>query len=370
MNMLEKQRNYFDSVVISLTSICNLHCSYCQNNNFMEEMKNDIMPIHTLTKLLREAFEDAQMSSSNRIEFCFTGGEPLLAGIDYFNKIVEIQKLYNRTSVKVTNIIQTNGTLLDETWVKFIKKNNFGVSISIDGPPQVHNSQRPMKVGDDSFSRITKNLECLKFHGIPFGILAVITETSASYPEEVVRCLLSLEPGIIAFLPCVDRGDVVSPDSFSFFMKKAFDIWIDPNVNKNSIPIRTFRDICLHLFGILRSKECDYFGECPLHPNIAVDGSISVCDQFVGKDGGHLGNITLNTISEVLGSKQASEVLCASQNLPANCRKCDYLELCNGGCLYRRSKNHNYEPLCEMRKEMFFHIINKISELTGDAKPM
>ena len=346
-----ENNSVLDSLVLSITSTCNLDCIYCQTKPFMNTLSDKILPLELYDKIMIDLKDFIQYNRNDSLEIYYTGGEPLLAGLNYYKNILDIQKERLPHGFKVTNIIQTNGTLLNPNWISFIKNNEFKLSISLDGPERIHNNQRFIK-DSTSFKKIIDNIGLLRDNEVEFGLISVITEKSAEKAADIIPFLISLDPRLIALLPCVDRGPVISPMSYGDFLVKAFNQWIDPEVNPNSVPIRIFKELCLRVLSINTSVVCDYYGQCPRNPTINPDGSVYICDQFVGKKEGLLGNLNNQNLKDVIISEKVSGIMDMENNLSLECKKCEYLNLCNGGCFYRRLGN-NIDYYCESRKKLF-----------------
>jgi uncharacterized protein len=225
-----------------------------------------------------------------------------------------------------------------------------------------------MQTADGSFSRIMQAINLLKEKHITFGLISVVTENSAPHVEKILQFLIAQDPALIALLPCVERGSVISPDTFGEFLVKGFDLWIDPEFNRKFIPERTYQGICLDMFGINSRKSCDYIGICPLNPNIAPDGAVSICDQFVGSRDGLLGNLNRIGLNEILESPRIKELLNYSNTLSDTCEACPYLNFCGGGCIYRRLRNNGLDYFCAARKRLFQHIDNRIEQIINRGK--
>ena len=109
-----------------------MRCDYCFYNDECEnrEVRSyGIMDEKTLDALISRAFENAK----GFVSFSFQGGEPTLCGIGFYEKVLELQKKYNKNRIKVYNSIQTNGQLINKEWVDFLSGNNFAAGLSIDG---------------------------------------------------------------------------------------------------------------------------------------------------------------------------------------------------------------------------------------------
>src|SRR4051794_26353322 len=143
--------------------ICNLDCKYCfylEKEKLYPDKSNWRMSDEVLDSYIRQYIESQPVP---QINFAWQGGEPTLLGVDYFRKIVEVQKKY-AGGKRISNAIQTNGTLLDDEWCEFLGTNQFLVGLSIDGPRELHDAYRVDKKQQPTFDDVVRGLELLKKH--------------------------------------------------------------------------------------------------------------------------------------------------------------------------------------------------------------
>jgi serine-type anaerobic sulfatase-maturating enzyme len=184
--------------------ICNLDCKYC----FYLE-KEALYPQTTKWDMSEDVLESyirqyiaAQESAA--VNFAWQGGEPTLLGVDYFNRVVELQKQY-ANGKQIENVFQTNGVLLDDAWAEFFRENRFLIGVSIDGPRELHDAYRVDKGGQPSFDRVMRGIETLKRHGVDFNTLTTVHRANADSPLEVYRFLKEHGSGYMQFIPIVER---------------------------------------------------------------------------------------------------------------------------------------------------------------------
>jgi uncharacterized protein len=209
---------------------CNLRCEYCYylSKNSLYGDKKSVLSDDLLEKYITSHFE---ASAGVTIIFSWHGGEPLLAGIDFYRKAVKFQKKHKPSGVKVLNGIQTNGTLLNDNWCRFLASEKFIVGISLDGPAEMHDRNRKTASASGSFAMVHKNFRLLKTHGILPEILCVVSSANMDHPLEVYEFFRKLGVRFITFLPLVERagGDVsqrsVVPGQFGIFLSRIFDEW-------------------------------------------------------------------------------------------------------------------------------------------------
>ncbi len=117
-------------------SLCNLDCAYCyylSKQELLGRPEQWRIADEVLEAFIRQYFES---QNYKEVVFSWQGGEPTLLGLDFFRRVVELEKKYCPAHVRCENDLQTNGTLLDDDWCRFLHDENFLVGLSIDGPKQ------------------------------------------------------------------------------------------------------------------------------------------------------------------------------------------------------------------------------------------
>lgn len=288
-----------------------------------------------LEKYIKQHIE---ASSDDTIFFSWHGGEPLLAGIDFYRKVVSMQKKNLPSGRKVLNGIQTNGTLLDEEWCHFLKSENFIIGISIDGPPDLHNKHRITPAGDHTSERVLRGYELLKKFKITSEILCVVNSSNSLHPLEVYNFFRQLGTEYLSFLPLVERDpsgeagvseSTVRPEDFGRFLSVIFDEWTGHDIGK--IKVQIFEEALRPAFN-QEHTLCIFKVDCGRVPVLEHNGDFFSCDHFV--DHVHMiGNILHKPVSEMLYDPQQKRFGKAkSQTLPRYCLQCDVLSMCNGEC--------------------------------------
>ena len=328
----------FQIFVKPVGAACNLGCTYCYylckkdiyDGSGSLRMSDDI-----LEKYIKQHIE---ASSEETVFFSWHGGEPLLAGIDFYRKAVSIQQKYLPPGRYALNGIQTNGTLLNDEWCRFLKSENFIIGISIDGPPDLHNKHRITQAGDPTSERVLKGYELLNKYKITYEILCVVNSDNSLHPLEVYNYFRQLGAVYISFLPLVERdvskaagvsNSSVKPDEFGRFLSVIFDEWINHDIGK--IKIQIFEEALRPAFN-QEHTLCIFKVDCGGVPVIEHNGDFYACDHYVDKE--HLaGNINDVPLSRLLGSdSQKAFGKAKSNTMPRYCLECDVLEMCNGEC--------------------------------------
>lgn len=356
---------------------CNLVCSYCyyldKSELFVESqvhrMADDLLELYIMQHILA--------SSEQIIFFSWHGGEPTLAGLEYFRRIVELQKKQLPVGRSIINGIQTNGTLLNDEWCEFLKKENFIVGISLDGPERFHSINRFRKDGKSSFNDVLRGFQLLKAYQIPCEILCVVHSGNVRFPLEVYRFFKSMKAEFLTFIPLVERHSpenitvserTVPAKAFGEFLRAIFDEWKSSDIG--TVKIQLFEETLRTAFG-LKHSLCIFKSVCGRVPVVEHNGDFYSCDHFVIPT--HLvGNIRHNSLSNLLESKQQKAFGQAKLNsLPEYCLKCEVRAMCNGACPKDRFiETPEGEPglnyLCEGYK-LFFNHCKPFVEEVADA---
>lgn len=142
----------FSTMVKPVGQRCNLNCSYCYYRKNAHTSKPEFMNKQLLEEYIRQYITG---QNSDSVTFCWHGGEPTLAGLEYFKKAVELQNKYSEGK-EIINTFQTNGTLIDSRWCRFFIENKVLVGLSIDGPEYIHDYNRRWNGSRSSFEAAYK----------------------------------------------------------------------------------------------------------------------------------------------------------------------------------------------------------------------
>ena len=351
---------HIETIILTVTNVCNLNCIYCHNRPYLSRFPNGRC-------LSLDDFRDicyqygAYLVSCNRKEgeFCFSGGEPLIIGKEYYQNIVRIEEEVSRRfsrRVRFKNLIQTNGTLIDKEWGRFISKYGIKIGISIDGPQIINSITRRSKaLTNGAFSNLERSIEILHKSKAEFGFLTVVSRYNKNNARAVVDWLISKSPSSIAFIPCLDYDGKVDALDYGNFLIDAFDRWVE--IKRFDIPVRNFKFVISHLLGIRNiDLPCENGGRCPVTINVNLNKDVFICDVFMGKRKGYLGNLGETTLRDLSRSLRYIMVRKKVLSLPDDCLKCRFVRICNGGCFYRRDNPQRKDYLCRANIRLFEHI--------------
>jgi uncharacterized protein len=328
----------FQIFVKPVGAACNLGCTYCyyldKKNIYQEEwplkMNNEI-----LEKYIRQHIE---ASKDDPVMFSWHGGEPLLAGIDFYRKAVALQNKYLPAGRSAINGIQTNGTILNDEWCHFLKSENFIAGISIDGPAGFHNMHRLTPSGDQTFRKVMKGYDLLQKYGIPSEILCVVSSQNSADPLGVYNFFRQLGAAYMTFLPLVEKDcskelsvseRSVKPEDFGRFLSAIFDEWTENDIGR--IKVQIFEEALRTAFRQDHAL-CIFKVDCGGVPVVEHNGDFYSCDHYVESE--HLvGSINGTSLADLLESPRQKEFgMAKSKTLPRYCIDCDVRDMCNGEC--------------------------------------
>ncbi len=318
------------------SSLCNLRCRYCFYADVadLREVKSyGVMPLEKMHAMLRHL--RSQFLPGDRIQFAFQGGEPLLAGLPWFQAFVEALADWDK-GIAVHYALQTNATLLDEDWCRFLAENHFLVGISLDLLPQCHDDARVDGHGEGTYRRCLQALDLLNQFGVEYNVLCTLTRQVARHPQKVWKCLKELDIRYVQFTPCLDALDApgtnpyaLTPQRFAQFYSQLFPLWLEDYRQGRYRSVKLFDDI-VNLMAFQIPSACGIQGHCQPQMVVEADGSVFPCD-FYCLDEYRVGNILEDSIEEMLARARCSPAQ-HRDPLPALCGSCPYRQFCGGGC--------------------------------------
>ncbi|MBO4444114.1 MAG: anaerobic sulfatase maturase [Bacteroidaceae bacterium] len=363
----------FSTLVKPVGSACNLKCAYCyyldKANLYADNMPR--MSEELLEEYIRQYI---QAVDAPVVTFCWHGGEPLLAGLPFFQKAMELQERY-KGDKQIENTLQTNGTLVNAEWCTFFRENHFLVGLSLDGPREIHDAFRQDKGGHATFNKVLHAAQMMASLGVEFNILCTVNARSAGHAVEIYRFLRALSP-FIQFLPVLEytdsRGQIVPPgtegatlmpysvsaEEWGTFICSVYDEWVRNDVGR--IFVQLF-DVTLAQWCGMPSTLCAFCETCGDGLVVEHNGDVYSCDHFVYPEY-WLGNITETPLSQLWRDKRQFLFGTAKfEQLPRVCKRCRYLFLCHGECpkhrfsLSTERNEKGLNSLCKGYKMFFSH---------------
>ena len=364
----------FTTMIKPVGSLCNLDCDYCYYlgkadlyGGHQPKMSDEL-----LERYISQYIEAVQVPT---VTFCWHGGEPLLAGIDFYEKAVALQNRYRGTK-QIENSLQTNGLLITPDWCDFFRENNFLIGLSIDGPKDIHDAYRHDRGGHLTFDRVMRGLEMMAVSGVEYNTLSTINNRCAGQGKRVYQFMRSVSR-YMQFLPVVEhtlptpsgRAAIVppgtegakaapwsiTPKAFGKFMCDVFDEWVISDVGERFVQLF---DITLAQWYGVQPGLCAFCPTCGDGLVVEHNGDVYMCDHFVYPEF-RLGNIGTEHLADMQRKPELFRFGLEKRNsLPSDCRRCEYLFACRGECpkhrfATTRRGEKGLNALCEGYKHFF-----------------
>lgn len=335
-------------------ALCNLACDYCFFSHKTDMLQSKRVMSQEVLERLIKSYIDSQKDEV--VVFTWQGGEPTLAGLDFYKRVVELQHKYCPKGKHVENDLQTNGTLLNDEWFRFLQENRFLVGLSIDGPPHLHNKCRKTHAGHGTAEKVLETAAALREYGINFNTLTAVNRYNSEHPLEVYHYLRDvIQSQHIQFLPVVETREFEStaPGYWNWNEMTAADEWehmVTP-WSVRPMPYGKFlteifrewytydRGKCfIYLFESLlgvwvgyASSLCVMAEECGKAMALDTNGALYSCDRFCYPEY-RLGNIMKSSLESMAGSPKQQIFGKLKRALPPMCQACEFLFACHGGC--------------------------------------
>lgn len=379
----------FNIMIKPVGSLCNLKCHYCYYLDKAEIYggKEPRMSEQMLEHFIKEYIAANDVRD---VFFNWHGGEPLLAGLDFYRKAMAFQKKY-ADGKHIHNTLQTNATLITREWTEFFRANNFLIGVSLDGPQNVHDRYRGGKGGASVFDRVIKGIMELYRAGVQYNVMATVNRQSEGRGLEIYQFLKSAGTRFIQFMPVLEHTKdglivdpqvqgariapwSVSPEGYGRFLCDIFDYWVRNDVGK--VFVNQF-DAVLACWCGAQPGICALAQTCGGNSIIEHNGDLYPCDHFV-YEGYKIGNVLETDLRTLMNStKQVRFGLDKRNALPDDCIKCKWFFTCHGECPKHRFNTTDkgetgLNALCEGYKLFFAHVapyMDKMKSLLQSGRP-
>lgn len=375
---------------------CNLACEYCYYLEKLQLYRHDARHVMSEEMLERFVKQYIESQTMQQVLFCWHGGETLMRPLSFYEKVVRLQRQYAQGR-QIDNVIQTNGTMIDDRWAQFFHDQGWLVGVSIDGPEEFHDEYRRNKTGRPSWRQVMKGINCLNKHQVEWNAMAVVNDFNADYPLDFYQFFKDIGCHYLQFTPIVERisthpdgrhlasmaDDVqaeladfsVTPEQWGHFLCTVFDQWVRNDVGSTFVQL--FDTTLANWMG-MEGSLCTMARECGHAGVMEYNGDVYSCDHFVFPEY-KLGNIRDNTLTEMMYSeRQRAFGQNKYRSLPQQCKNCHYLFACHGECPKNRfSETAQGEPglnyLCQGYYRFFEHVAPYMDfmkrELTAHRPP-
>lgn len=354
-------------IILKATRLCNLRCTYC---NAWRDGPGQIMEFSVLARLIHDILQSPNVKN---IDFVWHGGEVTILPIDYLEKALWLQQHFCNPRTRIANSIQTNATRLTDEWIAFLKAYGFGVGVSIDGPPEIHDKRRVNVAGNGTWKDVKRGIDLLQENEIPFGALAVIDECALEYgADSYLRYLVNVGIRQVALLNALppnseqSRGQAayLPFDRFTTFLRELFSAWW--HNWKERIVIRELQSL---VEAVTRGSTalCVFNDNCMgQYLTIDPNGDVSACDKYVDDPNYMFGNLHESSLTEMLSH---SAILTAAvhnvSRQKRNMSTCEYYKYCFGGCPHDVRLSEKYRPNWSFECCGLNHLIAEIMSAVG-----
>ncbi len=356
-------------LVKPVSADCNMGCSYC----FYRRV-SAIYPGPATHRMSAQALEQMiswalRAAGRDATTFCWQGGEPTLAGPHFYREAFQLMRLHGRAGQPVSNLLQTNGLLLDREWAELCRQYRVLVGVSLDGPPDLHDHFRHYQ-GGGSHARVLEGLHHLAERGVEYNILTLVTSESVGRAGEIYRYLREQGFHFLQFIPCVEVDAegrpapwTVPAEAYGDFLCEVFDAWRPEGPAACSV--RLFDSLLQwHLTG--STGLCTLDAGCGGYTVVEHTGDLYPCDFFVDRQW-RLGHVAQPERDKTVAARFAG---LRAANLAA-CGDCEWLALCRGGCPKDRVTAGGFDRrdyLCEGHRRFFAHAMPALAEMAAEIR--
>ncbi len=352
------------------SSLCNLRCKYCFYSDVSHNRSESSMGIMK-KEVMEKLIEQSLTLPVDTIQYCFQGGEPTCAGIDYFKAFINYVNTKNTQGKQIQYAIQTNGTLINEEWIQLLKENHFLVGISIDGFVKNHDYFRKDAQGKGTLKTILFNLRRLRNAGIDFNILTVLTKELSKKPKELYSFYKENNFDFVQIIPCLpslQRNEAsdcfaLSPKEFCSFYKQFFDMWYEDYMHGKYMSVTLF-DNLIPMYKGIAPQQCGMLGKCHMQIVVEGNGNIYPCDFYV-LDQYFCGNVLTDSLQEMIQGTAAKKFIQEKRRTCTQCSTCAFVNMCHGNCkrlsdCYYTEEYCGYKEFLEYSKEKMMWIARGI----------
>ncbi len=357
------------NIMFKTVASCNLDCTYCYSKTCHQPGNATLDPV-SLSEFFAQYMD--YVADTHEANISWQGGEPTLAGLDFFKNIVDIEARNARPPTVISNVIQTNGILIDEEWAGFFAQYRFLVGVSLDGPENIHDLVRKDFSGRGSFKRVRTGIEVLKQKNVELNILCVVGQHNVTRPDELIDYYQSEGFTHLQFMPAMQfqASEPAVPSQYAIdalaygnFLVNIFNRWY-----QNGIPImsvRIFDNFLASKLGI-DNDLCIFSEKCNSGLIIEPDGNVYPCDFYIHPDW-CLGNIKQDKLAQILEHPLRRCFMAQKHPLSKSCQVCRWVKMCRGECARNRNMSSDGylgpSYFCQSYKILFKAVDDKLSAL-------
>ncbi len=336
---------------------CPSSCSYCWSS----DEKSPVMTIETV----KDVVEWLKNFRDDPVTFTFHGGEPLLAGADFYRETLSLLT-EGLCHMKIAFALQTNLWKMTPELATVLAEYKIPIGSSLDGPKELNDLQR----SEGYFDKMMAGYEIAKAHGLSVQFICTFTSYSVDFKEDIFDFFLDngLTLKLHPALPSLKSDDpdkwALAPEKYGELLVYLLDKYLE---NMDDIVIRNINDLCRCVFTS-RGTVCTYV-DC-MEDTFAVgpDGSIYPCYRFVGMPEWVMGNVRDHPSQEVLAESEAGKRMHQfKERVDGECKGCKHIRYCRGGCPYNAiaptgGEIKGVDPHCVAYKRIFDEISDRFNK--------
>ena len=354
-----------------VSGACNCRCRYCFYDDVSRKRENASLGTMSLITL-ENVVQKSMSKATHECTLVFQGGEPTLAGLDFYENLVSLVNKHNTKRLKINYALQTNGIVIDRQWARFFAENKFLVGLSLDGTKDVHDNCRIDSQLNGTFTQVMRAAKIFESCKTEYNILVTVTSAVAKNIGKIYGFFKRNNFVYQQYIPCLDplgeapgaRDYSLTPEIYGQFLCALFDLWYNDIIRGKNISIRFFDNLLLMLKG--RPPECcGMSGKCMYQTVIEADGGVYPCDFYVLDEFCH-GNLNTDDFESIDARRRDSGFVEESIKLAEQCRtrRCQWIPICRGGC------RRNYEGasgnyFCESFKMFFDYTYERLNRLAA-----
>lgn len=340
-------------VVKAVGNACNLCCSYCYaidaHSNVVRLMSDEILE-RVITAI----------AAQSELPIClWSGGEPLLAGRMLLQKALELQRTV-ADGRQFINSIQTNATLLDNSWINFLLQHKFQVGLSWDGDSD---DQRVTLQGTLTRWQVWQTIQECRSQGLLVGVSMVAHRLNyQSVPSDLLK-LHEIGVRAVIVKPFRDSQSVTSlkPAEYFDLMCRLLDVWLV--VDDSDWKIEPMSSFIAALNGPV--ANCEFANECHRFLTIEQNGDITGCDFVWPRP--VLGNVMRDNLQTIVQSAAYQQWCDRVTAVPKSCLSCRWFRVCGGGCLHYRQLHDEtgywgLYDLCQSRQRVWAYYAEQVAK--------
>jgi uncharacterized protein len=385
-NMPQQDSRTYAIIAKPIGAACNLRCRYCYylEKQALMAQRTKLMSDSVLQAYIRQNL--AIHGQNAIVEFAWHGGEPTMAPLDFYKRALAYQRQYG-SGRSIRNTLQTNATLLTDSWCEFFAAHNFLIGVSIDGNAVLHDAYR-LDLRGGTFDQTMNGLKLLQKHGVSYNTLTTVNAINSKHPQDVYLFLREITD-FMQFLPVVEclpasyeaatgqhfampaglhspamkhplTNFSVTADDYGSFLCTVFDLWKQHDLGKKHVQVieSTLANLNNQPAGVcVHEPLCGHAGV------LEINGDLFSCDRYAF-EAYKLGNILDTPLAELM-EKNRQFGMHKTMGLPDECLDCDHIRLCFGGCpkdrfLLSEDGENGKNYLCDGYRQFFEHILENL----------